>query len=175
MDRLRHAFRIDFEGIAKSLLVPVRIGLPSTVFPEAKHMLYRSIWDTGAECSLITPKVVQELGLAPVSKQWIQGYEKHDKPQLADQYLVDLILPNHVMIVEVPVACCDFGSSPEEDSNVLIGMDIIMMGDLTISNGGGRTKFSFCIPPHDNPLCLVEKSIRVNKPIHKRMNKARSR
>jgi hypothetical protein len=35
---------------------------------------------------------------------------------------------------------------------VLIGMDIISMGDFNISNANGKTLFSFVIPPYKNKI-----------------------
>jgi hypothetical protein len=41
---------------------------------------------------------------------------------------------------------------------MLIGMDIIMMGDFVISNGGGTTLFSFAIPPLPQKIDLVDEA-----------------
>jgi len=42
-------------------------------------------------------------------------------------------------------------------------MDIILLGDFSISNGGGRTLFSFAIPPFENKTDHYEKALAVNK------------
>ena len=41
-------------------------------------------------------------------------------------------------------------------------MNIIQLGDFAIANAKGKTRFSFCIPPHDNPICLLEKTQKVD-------------
>jgi hypothetical protein len=47
--------------------------------------------------------------------------------------------------------------------DLLIGMDIILLGDFSISNCGGKTLFSFAIPPFENKTDLYEKALAVNK------------
>lgn len=50
-----------------------------------------------------------------------------------------------------------------DDIDILIGMNIIRLGDLAISSGNGETLFSFAIPPFENKTDLLEKANRVNK------------
>ena len=74
--------------------------------------------------------------------------------------MIDILLPNNVLgsnvvVVEGLPAGCD----------ILIGMNIIQAGDFHISNHDGKTEFSFCMPPHENRIDLVEKSDRVNERI----------
>jgi hypothetical protein len=45
----------------------------------------------------------------------------------------------------------------------LIGMDVINTGDFSISNYGGKTVFSFALPPFENRTDLLEKANAVNK------------
>ena len=45
---------------------------------------------------------------------------------------------------------------------MLIGMDIIRLGDFSISNGAGKTLFTFAMPPFDDKIDLYEKAISVN-------------
>jgi hypothetical protein len=46
---------------------------------------------------------------------------------------------------------------------MLIGMDIIQLGDLSISNGAGKTLFTFAMPPFDDKIDLYEKAITINR------------
>jgi hypothetical protein len=41
---------------------------------------------------------------------------------------------------------------------MLIGMDIIGLGDFSISNGENSTLFSFAVPPFTNKVDLLEKA-----------------
>lgn len=163
---LRHAFSVDYNGIPNSIVTQVEIHISPDVVTSAprKSVRVNAVWDTGATGSVISPEVVDLLGLPLVSKGIVFGVGSDDG-KVRDQYMVDLVLPNNVKITDVFVSEVPIKTTALENAKMLIGMDIIRMGDMTISNGRGRTKFCFCIPPHDNPVCLVEKSIKVNKPI----------
>jgi hypothetical protein len=50
-----------------------------------------------------------------------------------------------------------------KDVDLLIGMDIILLGDFSISNGDGKTLFSFAIPPFENKTDYYEKAIAVSE------------
>jgi hypothetical protein len=50
-----------------------------------------------------------------------------------------------------------------KDVDMLIGMDIIRLGDFSISNGAGKTTFTFAMPPFDDKIDLYEKAIAVNR------------
>ena len=64
-------------------------------------------------------------------------------PIECETFLVDVGLPNQVTVQGVEV------SNPEIDGadfDVLIGMDILNLGDFAISNFEGKTTFTFRIP-----------------------------
>jgi hypothetical protein len=42
-------------------------------------------------------------------------------------------------------------------------MDVIMLGDFSISNGDSKTLFSFAVPPFPTKIDLYEKTLSVNK------------
>jgi hypothetical protein len=50
-----------------------------------------------------------------------------------------------------------------KDVDMLVGMDIIRLGDFSISNGAGKTLFTFAMPPFENKTDLYEKALAVNK------------
>jgi hypothetical protein len=49
-----------------------------------------------------------------------------------------------------------------KDIDMLIGMDIIQLGDFSISNGAGKTLFTFAMPPFENKTDLYEKALAEN-------------
>lgn len=51
-------------------------------------------------------------------------------------------MPNNVIVQNVIVACADLGINID----LLIGMDIISLGDFAITNVNGKTIFSFRLP-----------------------------
>lgn len=93
--------------------------------------------------TVITTKVVTDLGLKPSGKVTIQGVGPAGAPQSheAATYLINLHLPNNVAIMGVRVA-----ESSISGCDVLIGMDVICQGDLAITNHNKRTMFSFRVP-----------------------------
>ena len=107
-------------------------------------VVVKAIWDTGAYGSVISPKVAHELGLVPVGVKPIQTangtYEAY-------AYVVDMMLPNKLVIRGVEVSESDL-----KVCDALIGMDIISMGDMKVTNKP-TTKFIFRIPAEgDTPL-----------------------
>lgn len=107
-------------------------------------VVVKAIWDTGAYGSVISPKVAQELGLVPVGVKPIQTangtYEAY-------AYVIDMMLPNKLVIRGVEVSESDL-----KVCDALIGMDIISMGDMKVTNKP-TTKFIFRIPAEgDTPL-----------------------
>lgn len=97
------------------------------------------LWDTGASRSSIDKRVVTEMGLIPIG----QGEISTANGILSvNTYLVDLTLPNKLTVQNVIVSAADLGN----DIDLLIGMDIITLGDFSISNANSKTTFSFRIP-----------------------------
>ena len=101
---------------------------------------YEAIWDTGATNTVITAKVAKELGLKPSGVGTVQhagGISNN-----VNTYLINVILPNKIRVLAVKVTEAVLPNNTE----VLIGMDIITTGDFSITNVGGVTCFSFRIP-----------------------------
>lgn len=99
---------------------------------------YKCLWDTGATSTAISINLAQKLKLLPVGKINItHGGGSH----LANKYLVNVHLPNGVCVKDVVVM-----ELPLNDFDVIIGMDIITLGDFSITNVNGNTVFSFRIP-----------------------------
>jgi len=97
-----------------------------------------ALWDTGATCSVITPVIVKALNLSPVSYTFMSGVSGIE---LAAQYYVDIELPSGVVAGKVlavegtPLGC-----------DLLIGMDVIGLGDFMASCCDGTTHFGFRTP-----------------------------
>jgi len=103
---------------------------------------YVATWDTGASCTVITQKIVDELKL-----QQIDIIEAHsaNMTERVPVYLVNVILPSNVAVQNVRVIKMDV-----TDSDMLIGMDILAIGDFSITNFNAKTCMTFRIPSsHD--------------------------
>lgn len=101
--------------------------------------IWSAIWDTGATKTCITKRIADDLKLIPVGRTTISTA---NGLTVADTYFVNVGLPNGIIVPNVLVSCADLGS----DIDVLIGMDIITLGDFSITNLNGHTVFSFRIP-----------------------------
>jgi hypothetical protein len=61
---------------------------------------------------------------------------------------MDIILPDGIRIANVPVAEID----SEREFDIIIGMNIISLGDFAISNNNGKTVMSFRLPSANLPI-----------------------
>ena len=88
----------------------------------------------------ITQKIVDQLGLKPISKTLVYHA---DGSSFQNVYMVTLFLPNKLYIENVEVTET---KALTNEFDVIIGMDIITQGDLAITNVGAKTLFSFRLP-----------------------------
>lgn len=114
----------------------VKVNLGTT---DIKGFKTKALWDTGATHSAIDTNTAKHLGLKP-SGRTIVKYGSGDAE--TNIYIVDIYLPNLVRLVGVQVTECD----PTGTHGVLIGMDVITIGDFTITNFKGNSVFSFRVP-----------------------------
>lgn len=127
-------------GIEKAIKTPVKV----------KNMLTNAetdtfgVWDTGATNSVITKAAAQRLGLTVVSMANVGGVHGN---QTVPVYFVLLTLNNQNISVQVRVSEGNVASfSKDGDAEILIGMDVISLGDFCISNYNGQTLMTFRIP-----------------------------
>ena len=125
------------------------IQSPCTVFPAfdpstvasvtLKSAQFSAIWDTGATHTAITQEVIDALGLKPITMRKVHhaGGEHY-----AEVFSINVALPNGVSFKEVSATRCQLPPGTQ----VLIGMDIITIGDFAITNKDGRTVCSFRTP-----------------------------
>ncbi len=133
------AFTMTADKLANILLSQCDIRIAGTT-PGEFHE-FKAIWDTGATNSAITQDVVDQCGLKPIGKARVMHAGIGDDPDETDLYIVDLKLPNRVLVRNVPVSRGGFTGG-----NVLIGMDIINKGDFAVTHANGGTKFTFQYP-----------------------------
>ena len=114
---------------------------------------FNAIWDTGATHSVILQEVVGRCGLKPIGKTYIAHAGINEEPDLTDVYMVNIRLPNHFTVANVPVSRGGFSGG-----DVLIGMDIIGTGDFAITHAKGQTKFTFQIPPQADIDFVAERN-----------------
>lgn len=100
----------------------------------------KALWDTGATGSVITPSTIKALNLKPIGITKVNHAGGVDD---ANVYLVDILLPNRIRVQNVKVTEC---SEKAGNFGVIIGMDIIALGDFAFTNVGRKSMVSFRIP-----------------------------
>lgn len=151
MPKIQHlAFCTTYNGLTNTLSNDVTVVCPI----KKNGNIYKAIWDTGATHSVITPKVFNELGLFAIDRTLVHGVNSCEE---VDVSIVEILLPNHITVKNHRVTVCDIAGG-----DLLIGMDIITIGDFSISNRDGKTEFSFAIPPFQNRTNLLEKAEKIN-------------
>ena len=139
------AFTSSYTGLSNVLENDVLISKAFDPSPdrvkseEFQTKQYKAIWDTGATGTVITQKVVDECDLKAIGVTEVFTAQGKSKANL---YLVNVWLPNKVIIYNVKVALGQLIGNAE----VLIGMNIISRGDFAVTNKGGKTVFSFRLP-----------------------------
>lgn len=163
MSKHYSAFKVDYEHIVNALFTQVSAG-SGFVFnnDEIKNVKFQNItalWDTGATNSVISQSLAKKLNLMPIDRQEIAGV---NGTSIVDVHIISLLLPmpdgNPIIFPNLRV-----NVGVLHGFDMLIGMDVIQNGDFAISNAQAHTHFSFCVPSHEKPICLYEKSIKVNK------------
>lgn len=135
------AFTFRHSRLTAELMTPCGVGaaqLSSEPFSVLGFIQYNALWDTGATASVISSEVVSQLGLAPISQ--CKTYHAQGE-SIVNVYLVDLILPNKLRVKDVRVT-----EGRLNGFGLLIGMDIINLGDFALTHKNQQTVFSFQIP-----------------------------
>ena len=149
-----YAFKKEYPNLSQRFVTDAEVVCISGI--ERKVLKVNALWDTGAMLSAITPTIAQSLNLIPINRVKVNGI---NNVSMADVVKIHVKLPNLVMVNDVNAAVCNL----VKDVDLLIGMDIIAVGDFSISNGEGKTLFSFVIPPFENKTDHYEKALAINK------------
>lgn len=164
-DNKYRAFTTRFGGKTNVLLTKVHISLPydpridkGKTPPAIREC--RAIWDTGATNSVVTKQLAQDIGLIPTGKVQVTNTTT---VELRNSYLLNVFLPSKVLIQYLKITECEdvLGSG---DADMLIGMDVISMGDLAVTYENDNTVMSFIMPPI-NTIDYVHTANEANRKI----------
>jgi hypothetical protein len=155
------AFTVNHEGLTNEISTPVQL---EPIYTADKNLLntqteIEALWDTGATMTCIKPSLRDRLKLRqseliePITMSDIGGDVE------ADGTLVSIWLAPNFVIELCPVYIADFSG----DEELLIGMDIITMGDFAICNTGNKTSVSFAVPPFPDRISFADKADTINK------------
>jgi len=147
-------FTAQYSGIAKNLITPASIFSEFVIGKQSDTVPLKvtALWDTGATGTCIKPWLKDRLNLRLFGTQTrITGVGGEIKTFVA--YL-NVRLMSDVEIDNCPMYVADFPGF----ADILIGMDIISMGDFAICNTDGKTSFSFAIPPFPDRINFTDKA-----------------
>ena len=136
------AFTIAWPNLARSLDTDIGISEPTlpnqAIDPNFQPVFYHGIWDTGATGSVITENVAKNLNLKPIGMTLVSTAGGQ---VLQNEYFVNIYLPNKIYVPNVKVT-----EGKLSNIDILIGMDIISLGDFSVTNHEGKTVMSFRMP-----------------------------
>ena len=155
-----HSFTMTYGRICnrpETLCFVSAARLPEDGDAAPSMVKFNALWDTGATASVITQDVVTKLNLPPEGTTTVFHAQGSDK---VPYYFVNLGLPNVAEIAGVQVL-----QGTLEGCDLLIGMDIINLGDFAITNKDGVTMLSFNMPSmnHINFATLLEETAATRK------------
>ena len=137
------AFTLANSAILGQLITPCEVSAaynPSTLSGSAPiRKQFMGLWDTGASGTVITNRVATALGLVPSGM--CKSYHAQGVSNV-NTYFVNIILLNGIQVHSLRV----FEGNLPGGIDLLIGMDIISLGDFSITHKNGGTVFSFQIP-----------------------------
>jgi hypothetical protein len=90
---------------------------------------------------VVSPRIKNELGLVRIDSVPMIGVS--GKPENVDRVLVTVELPCGILKRNIVAAISEF----QPDIGIILGTDIITLGDFSLLNGKGHTVFSFTTPP----------------------------
>lgn len=115
-------------------------------------------WDTGASNTCIAMEVAQALRL-PVTGMAMMKTPSGMREM--PTFVVDLLLPNNVTVTNLVVMGSEIGG---QGIGVLVGMDVITLGDFAASFKDGLTRFSFRIPSIEHADFVGISNTKTNGP-----------
>ena len=129
----------SYKGVFNCIITPVEI----TNTENGNTIRTLAIWDTGATGSVVTKKLASDLGLVAVSKGFANT--AGGVVETGNYYVKITLIGSGSFTVKRRVTDCQ-RLSATDDVGMLIGMDIITLGDFAITNLNGQTVMSFRIP-----------------------------
>ena len=147
------AFTFKADNLLNCIITPIGMRQSLELCREYKLMCQqaqvRALWDTGATGSCISKGLAKHLNLKPIDMCTVRGVSG---PAESYVYYIDLLLPSNVEILNVRVSeFLDNGTF-----EIIVGMDIITIGDFAISNKDGKSTVSFRTPPADEYIDFVK-------------------
>lgn len=108
-----------------------------------RHLTVQAILDTGVTDSMGTQDVVKALQLEPIAHQVVQTC---NGPFESELYLVNFQLSDKITHTGIAVA-----RGIVDGGQALLGLDVILKGDLCIVNDDKGILLEYVMPSHSSP------------------------
>ena len=165
------AFTLKATGRASAIITEIGISLPFEVagIDKSDQRIHhtKALWDTGATHCVVTQQTAQALGLKPIS---IANVTHAAGVSQANVYLVNFYLPNNLVIPGVRVTEC---TDTAGHFGAIVGMNVITLGDFSITNPGGLTTVSFRVPSVKE-IAYVAEANQINRERARSLNVGRN-
>lgn len=159
------AFTLDYHQQVNVLTSKVSVGVAFDPkhSPDGPPLVeFDAIWDTGASASMISQSVVEKCSLQPTGQTKVYTASGED---ICNTYLICIKLPNEVGFPWVRVT-----EGKLHGTDMLIGMDLIGLGDFAVSNFQGATVFTYRYPSVAR-TDFTEKTKQLNKPPNRKIGR----
>jgi predicted aspartyl protease len=114
-----HPLDFEYKKIVREISTPVTL-YSSFSSSEGKIVTTSAVWDTGANHSILSPKIVQELELCAIDTKLVHGINKSN-------CLSDIVIATIRLTDDLVLTGRRFSVNNIPETDVLIGMDIIML------------------------------------------------
>lgn len=131
--------------------IQLEIPVPIDGYPKDRRIGMKSmaLIDTGATGSCISRRFATNAQLKAFKMNKVLGAHGI---AVVPVYRVDVLLPNGILFTKIDVAEFYGGN----DFDFIIGMNILRMGDMALTNAKGKTVFSFRIPPAETHIDFTQ-------------------
>jgi hypothetical protein len=133
-----YALTKPYIGVKDSITTPVEL---KNIFTQ-QVLNTIGLWDTGATNSVVTKSTAEALELHPVTRTVVRGV--HGEREV-NVYYVNITLNNKNITLNAQVTECD-ELSADNSIGMIIGMNIITMGDFVVTNYQENTVMTFRVP-----------------------------
>lgn len=124
--------------LVNRIIIDCKVGMIGADVDTMSKLM--ALWDTGAMITCISKSYADKLGLMADDTTIIRG--ANNEPFETNVYSVQ------IKMGELPIPFIRVAELPMEGTgrDVIVGMDIMKLGDLMITNYGGKTKLTFRTP-----------------------------
>lgn len=153
------SFTITYNGITNRIKSDAFVSKPES----SGKVKLKALWDTGATQCVISEKYAQTIGLSKVGEATMNhagGFSK------VNVYIADIELLNKVVVKDVKL----LSTQSINDFDMIIGMNVITLGDFCITNKDKKTVVSFRYPS-ESKIDFVKETENVKAKYYKALGR----